>query len=191
MRSSADIDEPYNLRDEPLFSITDPAFLNGSITICSPTSEHAYTKNQCDRDDLSCPYSSQFNFKHYHSPEMKCTLPGAIHGGYHEHCISRLRALPSKAGECILSTLPSRDHECCYWNHADCADWPPIVQKRCRTGHARKRSGKMHDLRPRVKAMAAPKLPIEDKDIGICGLNDEGSWMYEEDLRDGLLNKSL
>jgi len=49
----------------------------------------------------------------------------------------------------------------------------------------------MHDLRPRVKAMAAPKLPIEDKDIGICGLNDEGSWMYEEDLRDGLLNKSL
>lgn len=97
----------------------------------------------CDQGDAECQYSTMFPCKHYHSPPAKCLLANlkqkpappspSRHGSHnastHECCISRLSPLPSGAGSCMLSSLPSRNHACCWWAAPE-LDGMSILHKR-------------------------------------------------------------
>ena len=64
----------------------------------------------CNLQDPNCKYSSQYTFKHYHSPANECRM-----GPTHDHCVSRLHPLPGKQGDCLflLKAFP-RHRTCCY-----------------------------------------------------------------------------
>jgi hypothetical protein len=116
-------------------SITDPNIMNGTTSIydlhqktkANPwhrEKERTHIASLCDLQRPDCPYSSLVLYKHYHSPVSKCQLPPSPNGRLHEHCISRRCALPGRVDSCILSTMPSRNHSCCYWHEKDRVGWP-------------------------------------------------------------------
>lgn len=185
-----------------LFSVTDPGILSGSTSISQlhqeeraterfRQSERAYIASLCDLNLHDCKYSSLVPYKHYHPPEVKCffTIYKSKENAPHEHCISRSCALPDRAGSCILSTMPSRNHTCCFWKEEDRADWPAACQKICderRFQEARINRLKVLDRRNRVRE---PPLQLYFGEGFHESLDGQGRQMFMEDLlRTGLLS---
>jgi hypothetical protein len=87
-----------------------------------------------DLRDPRCKEITTATCKHYHPLPSKCVLNNrpselGVPSLPHEHCISRLRPLPDKAGPCILADIPSRRHVCCIWEPQDWEGWDDVCKE--------------------------------------------------------------
>ncbi|ATZ50825.1 hypothetical protein BCIN_06g03040 [Botrytis cinerea B05.10] len=80
----------------------------------------------CDRGKDDCEWSLRFTSKHHHPDQKKCTITKKIRE--HEHCISSLRPLPSRAGPCLLIE-GAQEHQCCTWDDKDTKDLSVAVKE--------------------------------------------------------------
>ena len=129
----------------------------------------------CDRGNAECEYAFRFPFKHYHSPAIKCLLSGDSH----RHCVSQRLPLPEYFGGCLLMTIPSLGHQCCYWRPEDRTTLPP----RKRYLHHEKDQQEENkwrrticDTRFRTPQVTPSVIPLERE-----GLTEAGRQLYRYD----------
>ncbi len=127
-----DYEPAINLQDLEVLKNPGNAILSKwAETIVNPMHENPLLAGLCDEGIRSCKYITLSRDKHFHPDPRKCLFSnsrlnsgiGGINGGEveHEHCISRLSALPGGAGDCLLANKPERGrgHICCFWKEED------------------------------------------------------------------------
>jgi hypothetical protein len=128
---------------EPAYSVSEiaqnPTIIHDNW-LSSPPNSNPRLIARCNLKDPQCKYTSLSTTPHFHVPPENChhskpilppifPLPDTCERKLdHEHCVSRLCPLPAGAGQCLLANLPSKHHECCYWDEAH-LEGIPIYQK--------------------------------------------------------------
>jgi len=170
----------------------------------------------CDRNDPECEYSTLFSCQHFHSPPSKCllgrpsyssthryssykasavTAPANYSTHPHKHCISRLTPLPSGAGDCMLATLPSRNHRCCLWDPTDLPGISMLHRRgnfqdlRTKDKHCRKRA-KIHDRRGWIDRRMEMRQSVTMGNWDCEDLSVEGR-RFRADLEAGVVGLEL
>jgi hypothetical protein len=129
--------------NEPAYSVSEiaqkPTLIHDNW-LSKPPNSNPKLIIRCNLKDPQCKYTALSTTPHFHVPPENChhskpilprTFPLPDTCEYtldHEHCVSRLCPLPAGAGQCLLANLPSKHHQCCYWDEAHLKGIP-IYQK--------------------------------------------------------------